>query len=354
MASPALLLLLFLSSSTSPLPTERPTGAEEPHHAPSHPDHILASFFKTFEPAAKSDPKPEPQLLELLGYDEGVEGEVARAQDRSDTTVGGEGLVPVPKAMARADPSGLWLAITGLITFLLTRKVALLGVVLGGAATLLVGLSVLAGEDNEVLQGRADAPSWYEALGAFLATMLQNVWGFEVATNQTSASIHPTNTSHHPAAGTFAGEVVENVTYPIADTVENTQESAAETAAEIDESVAGTVQTVMETVTNVSTTAGVDSTIGGTVTATVSESEAVAETTAGAIGAVAQAVTNVTGSNVQTVADMNETGAKTAAKDNEVVAETVAEVADTAATADAEGATAAAETVEAKSPAADL
>ena len=56
-----------------------------------------------------------------------------------------------------------------------------------------------------------------------------------MATNQTSASIHPTNTSHHPAAGTFAGEVVGNVTYPIAETVENTHESAAETAAEIAE-----------------------------------------------------------------------------------------------------------------------
>ena len=110
MASPALLLLLFLSSSTSPLPTERPTGAEEAHHAPSHPDHILASFFKTFsEPAAKSDPKPEPQLLEPLGYNEGVEGEVARAQDRSDTT----------KAIERDEQKyGLWLAITSFIAYL--------------------------------------------------------------------------------------------------------------------------------------------------------------------------------------------------------------------------------------------
>ena len=124
MASPALLLLLLLPSA-APLPADRHAEPEEPQDAAYHPDHILASFFKGFgEPAAKSEPKPGPELLDPLGYDGYKQGEEARAQDRSDTTTEEEeGMVPVPRATGRSDPTGLWLAITGLITFLLKKKV---------------------------------------------------------------------------------------------------------------------------------------------------------------------------------------------------------------------------------------
>ena len=126
MASPALLLLLLLPFA-APLPADRHAEPEEPQDAAYHPDHILASFFKGFgEPAATSEPKPGPQLLDPLVYDEykwGEAGEVARAEDRSDTTMEEEGMVPVPRATGRSDPTGLWLAITGLITFLLKKKV---------------------------------------------------------------------------------------------------------------------------------------------------------------------------------------------------------------------------------------
>jgi len=398
MASPALLLLLLLPSA-APLPADRHAEPQEPQDAAYHPDHILASFFKGFgEPAAKSEPKPGPEL----GYDGYKQGEEARAQDRSDTTTEEEeGMVPVPRATGRSDPTGLWLAITGLITFLLKKKVAVLGLVLGAAAALLVGLSTLAGVDthHDVLQGRVDDPSlaesYFEWFGSFLATLLQNVWSFNVATNQTSPSIHPTdashhnnNTSHHPTdtsgpiAGSFAAtaaKLVGNLTNSIADTVENIQEAAAETAAEITETVAETVGTVQETVANATGAAAaavaevtsiivetVSNATGTTAATTAAElvssgaavAETLAETAAGVTGAVAQAVANVTGSVAQTVADVNETGAKTAAENKGVVAETVAEVADTVAEAVAEGTAAAAETVaeavEAKDPAADL
>jgi len=415
MASPALLLLLLLPSA-APLPADRHAEPEEPQDAAYHPDHILASFFKGFgEPAAKSEPKPGPEL----GYDGYKQGEEARAQDRSDTTTEEEeGMVPVPRATGRSDPTGLWLAITGLITFLLKKKVAVLGLVLGAAAALLVGLSTLAGVDthHDVLQGRVDDPSlaqsYFEYFSSFFATLLQNVWSFNVATNQTSPSIHPTdashhnNTSHHPTdtsgpiAGSFAAtaaKLVGNLTNSISDTVENIQEAAAETAAEITETVAETVGTVQETVANATGAAAetvgtvqetvanatgaaaaaaaevssiivetVSNATGTTAATTAAElvssgaavAETLAETAAGVTGAATQAVANVTGSVAQTVADVNETGVKTAAENKGVVAETVAEVADTVAEAVAEGTIAAAETVaeavEAKDPAADL